>query len=408
MRQVGLIEEIGTDGSVKDLGIVDANITEDYMWAESKGASTGGLAGGSKGEIKGCYFTGNIKGRIAVGGLIGASTGTVRRCYSEGVVSSGHSAGGLIAQSIGKTASDGIYSSYSRANVSGEEVVGGLLGAGWGDIKNCYATGDVLGEKGVGGLVGILGIDRRGYTREGNLKNSYSIGNVSGGGGGWIGGLIGCHEYGEVKDSFWDMQSSCVEESAGGTGKPTCDMVLKETFNEAGWNFDEVWAIKEEETYPYLKWQEEETYPYASNYSISHKLEVKIKGEGTVTLEYGEQSVQVENKWSTVVEEGTNITLKVDPDSESEFENWGCDDIEERSEKEAELTMDEDKGITVVFEGGQEKEVEPSWNLFFFICIVMIVIIALALKKSRPPEKEEDESEEKELEEPLPVLNTKE
>jgi VCBS repeat-containing protein len=65
------------------------------------------------------------------------------------------------------------------------------------------------------------------------------------------GGLIGVNS-GTVTNSFWDDETSGLIISAGGTGKNTIDMMLKPTFTSVGWDFTNIWAIKETFTYPFF------------------------------------------------------------------------------------------------------------------------------------------------------------
>jgi len=113
----GLFVYVGSDGQVKNLGVVNATIRGQLY--------VGGLAGINGGSITSCYATGIITGDITVGGLVGENEGgTITSCYATGTV-------------------------------SGNELVGGLVGLnGGGTITSCYATGTVNRTSSVGGLVG--------------------------------------------------------------------------------------------------------------------------------------------------------------------------------------------------------------------------------------------------------------
>jgi hypothetical protein len=128
----------------------------------------------------------NITGDSLVGGLMGSNAGTVSYCHSTGNVTGDADVGGLMGSNVG-TVSD----SYSTGNVIGTELVGGLLGFSRGNVINSYFTGSVTGSGGwVGGLVG--------YS-EGTVSDSYSTGNSTGEDG--IGGLVG-RNFGAVSDSY--------------------------------------------------------------------------------------------------------------------------------------------------------------------------------------------------------------
>lgn len=85
----------------------------------------------------------------------------------------------------------------------------------------------------------------------------YSIGAVLG--GSTSGGLVGQRRYTNdafpiVSGSFWDIQTSGMTESLGGEGRITVQMMNRDMFAGAGWDFNEVWSIQDGFTYPYLRW----------------------------------------------------------------------------------------------------------------------------------------------------------
>jgi hypothetical protein len=121
VRNLGLFGQLASAGQVKNLGVVDVNVTG--------GGYVGGLVGENWGEVTQCYSTGAISG-YWVGGLVGFNPwGTVTQCYAAGAVSgTGHG-------------------QFSR--------VGGLVGCNGSDVTQCYSTGAVSGTSpDVGGLVG--------------------------------------------------------------------------------------------------------------------------------------------------------------------------------------------------------------------------------------------------------------
>jgi hypothetical protein len=176
---VGLFGWIGEGGEVKNVGVINVNITGNNR--------VGGLVGfNNNGNISNSYSTGNVTGESdKVGGLVGENYGTVSNSYSTGNVTGGdNNVGGLVGSNIGEKYNGNISNSYSTGNVSGETSVGGLVGKNYkGTVSNSYSTGNVTvtGASYVGGLVG--------YIDEGNISNSYSTGNVTG--AGYVGGLVG-------------------------------------------------------------------------------------------------------------------------------------------------------------------------------------------------------------------------
>jgi hypothetical protein len=85
----------------------------------------------------------------------------------------------------------------------------------------------------------------------GTISNGYSTGTVSGDGD--VGGLVGEADVNAVVASFWGIETSGQEMSAGGTGKTTAEMQKAATFLEAGWDLVNLWGIGENQTYPYLR-----------------------------------------------------------------------------------------------------------------------------------------------------------
>jgi len=124
---IGLFGCIGQGGEVKNLGIVDCNVSSDY-WV-------GGLCGWNNGIISFCYSTGAVNGNRGVGGLCGSTDGTIYSCYSTGTVSGDLGVGGLCGEN-----SDGTISScYSTGTVSGNAGAGGLCGINWiGTSSSCF------------------------------------------------------------------------------------------------------------------------------------------------------------------------------------------------------------------------------------------------------------------------------
>jgi hypothetical protein len=236
----------GLAGEVKDLGLVNVNMTASEDCA-------GGLVAVNRGVLTGCHSTGVVSGANGVGGLVGANAGHLTQCYSACAVSGNEQVGGLTGNSGNST----VTHCYSTGAVSGQHNVGGLVGYNADHVANCYSTSAVVGTGvAVGGLVG-------GNTRSANVSDCYSTGAVSG--DGWyVGGLVG-DNIGDVivTHCFWNMQTSGQPTSAGGTGKTTAEMQMETIFTDAGWDFvgetangtEDIWWILEGKDYPRLWWE---------------------------------------------------------------------------------------------------------------------------------------------------------
>ena len=206
----------------------------------------GGLVGrnNTNGTITNCSAGGAVLGDREVGGLVGRNCyATITNSCSTGSVSGSRKVGGLVGNNDHGT----ITNCYSTGSITGSEEVGGLVGAvDWGGgfgghITNCYSTSSVSGNHEVAGLVG---------DNEGAITNSYSVGRITGTTD--IGGLVGINN-GQVTGSFWDIQTSGLSTSAGGTGKTTSQMQIASTF--VGWGCGLVWTIDEGANYPRLAWE---------------------------------------------------------------------------------------------------------------------------------------------------------
>jgi len=119
---LALFARLSEGGVVKNVGVVNADIT-------------------------GYYSTGHH----GVACLVAFSGGTVDKCYSTGIVTGdGCYFGGLVAFNGGT-----VSNSYSSSSVAGGCAVGGLVGCSGGIVSNSYATGSVVVQNWeVGGLVG--------------------------------------------------------------------------------------------------------------------------------------------------------------------------------------------------------------------------------------------------------------
>lgn len=177
--------------------------------------NVGGLVGLAVGTITNSYAIGNVVGTggASIGGLIGSGAGMFSHVYSTGNVyatgsgnDASYSVGGLIG-SLGVSSFFGptvLSDSYATGKVSGQSIVGGLVGSTYGalmydpngtlTISKSYATGDVTAtDHGiVGGLVGVLS-----YS---DIRDSYATGNVTG--ERYVGGLVGHVEKSTISNSY--------------------------------------------------------------------------------------------------------------------------------------------------------------------------------------------------------------
>jgi hypothetical protein len=209
-----------SNGEIKSIALKEVNVIgNDYV---------GGLIGfdnSSNQEITilNCSVIGTVSGNDYVGGLIGYNKGIVLNSFSEGEVHGNSFIGGFVGRNNSQ-----IYNSYSKSNVSGSDILGGFTGEQGHSfqfddyfLNNCYSTGFVLS----------------------NIEDPLSIGGLI--------GKIPLMSYSNIRYSYWDVNTSVQETSKKGDPKTTEEMKQQATFEN--WDFENIWQIDEDQTYPYLQ-----------------------------------------------------------------------------------------------------------------------------------------------------------
>ena len=247
---------VDNNGVIEDIALHNVNITGSE--------NVGGLVGINRGTVNRSYTKGDISGSRKVGGLVGANWNEVSGSCAEVSVTGDELVGGLVG--INDGFSPTVAKSYATGDVAGRNprTTGGLAGANADKVRSSYAAGDVVG--GGGGLVG---------ANVGNVHSSYATGNVTGNGGGLFvsndgeikqsyatgrvtgensGGLVKESD-GDVTNSYWDVNSTGRDDSAGGTGLTTSEMTGSAAReNMKGFDFGETWRTTEDD-YPRLHWE---------------------------------------------------------------------------------------------------------------------------------------------------------
>jgi hypothetical protein len=148
---VGLFSLLGGRGALKNIGVVNAQVSGRFH--------VGGLVGANKGTVSNSYTSGTVTGERDVGGVVGENFGTVSDSHSIGSIAADWGAGGLVGGNAGI-----LSNSYSSGSVTGGSDVGGLLGRNWGVVSTSYSKCNVTGYILIGGLVG---------RNWGMVRNSY-------------------------------------------------------------------------------------------------------------------------------------------------------------------------------------------------------------------------------------------
>ena len=108
----GYIGYIGRSGVIRELGLLDVNVTSIY------GVSA--LAGDNSGTISASYANGNVSGEEGVGGLIGRNSGPVSASYATGAVSGEEEVGGLIGGTSAQSAPATLPATSQREAITSE------------------------------------------------------------------------------------------------------------------------------------------------------------------------------------------------------------------------------------------------------------------------------------------------
>ena len=196
----GLFRSTTSTASIRNLGVVDANL---YRGSDAN-QSTGALVGYNQGSISASSATGgtvnNGSGETNyAGGLVGWNSGgsITASSVTGSTINGGSQATGSTGGLVGRVdlGTNSITASYVKnSTVNGNGRVGGLvgnMGSGTNHIIASYVTGGTVnggaGDNLVGGLVGHVSASG---TK--TITASYATGAVNGGGGDdGIGGLVG-------------------------------------------------------------------------------------------------------------------------------------------------------------------------------------------------------------------------
>lgn len=242
---LGLFGCLWEDGKVLNLNLQNINIQGH--------SQIGGLIGLNKGLIYNCHIDGAIEGNSTLGGVVGRTHGdSIKNCSTSITISGRDYLGGVAGW-------NGTFSEISGCCSSGmvnciEDDAGGFVGFNRGTISNCYSEVDVFGDKYLGGFTG--------YIQSGDIINCYSNGYINA--NNFYGGFVGKTISGSVVNSFWDIDTSGLTISDGGTGLNTYQMQDPNTFFNSDWDLvgentngtNDIWRMCINDVdYPRLFWE---------------------------------------------------------------------------------------------------------------------------------------------------------
>lgn len=233
------------------------NLTDVYVEGSISNARVGGLTGrvGNTGwsNLYSIYVTGTVKGRY-VGGIVGYAQGL--NCYDSyfsgtlvqltGTSSTG--AGGF----VGTANSAKFYRCGTAGTLTGPSRSGGFVGdSQYGEFYDCFSHVSVTASVYAGGFVSHV-------FYQSNFVHCFATGKI----------IAGTRARGFAcsvavtytcifENNYWDKITSGCPEGYYGTnpdvvGYTTAEMKVQSNFEL--WDFDTVWLIKEDETYPFLRY----------------------------------------------------------------------------------------------------------------------------------------------------------
>lgn len=204
--------------------------------------------------VNGSSFTGALAGYVQ-------KESEANHVYIDGKVNGIDDTGGIFGRFRGKA----LHYVTARVDVIGDEHVGGIAGLiRYTDVAYAESKGTAKGINRVGGIVGsatdikIKDSFSRvetfcnsscpygeiggafGYLELANVVHIYSTGKINATNA-LKGGLIGSGKDNVITNSYWDIGTSGISSSYGGTGKSTVDMKKQSTF--VNWGFDNVWGM---------------------------------------------------------------------------------------------------------------------------------------------------------------------
>ena len=163
----------GFFGKTSNEGGSIKNITFDNAKVKSTGVNTGILAGAGGSCIENIKTLSNcsVEGNFNIGGIVGYANGDIINCENHAVVKGADFVGGVVGEYEGSGNSITSCSNYGAVTGTGL-TIGGMVGHfSSGTIQNSANYGDITGNELVGNLIGFA--DRC------NLNNVLGTGNVT-------------------------------------------------------------------------------------------------------------------------------------------------------------------------------------------------------------------------------------
>ena len=229
------------------------------------GGIVGLLDGGSISQSQANVTISTTGATSYVGGIVGEITsGTVDQCVTTGALTATGSesyVGGIIGRNRAT-----VTNCYSTAKVTSSYNAAGIVAYNYSVVDMCYATGDLYSNNYAAGVIGYndgtSAIISNCAAMNNKIEITYESQQVQQGGGYGqriIGGIKnnapapGMNNYAlkTMQVSLNDVPQKVYDDIMNGTAKTNAELKQKATYQELDWDFDNVWKIDEDESYPY-------------------------------------------------------------------------------------------------------------------------------------------------------------
>ncbi len=303
----------------------------------------------------------SLNGELHVGGLVGWNLGSIVNAHVSGEVYGIWNTGGVVGTNGDFSLNyASVSNTSSTAIVGGEQRVGGVVGWNSKTLEYSYATGDVMGVTHVGGFMGLHSY--------GLIKDSYSLGTVTRiyGSSNSLGGFIGWNNEGKIINCYSTGQVVYEGNVTNPTDKGFAGTVHYGGNYEMSRNFWNIETSGQTETagnatgkttqemmtqgtFTDVGWDfyniwwiiEDENYPQLFWQRKSIFLTITIEGEGFTDPGEGQHTYKY----------GTLVTVTSLPEQGWYFSHWSGDvpDGQETNENIT-IIMDGNKTVTAHFE----------------------------------------------------------
>lgn len=230
--------------------------------------------------LKSCVNRASVTGNSGVGGITGGAPQytsdnlVIQCCMNEGDIAAevnysgdAYSAGGIAGWIVGN-----IEQCANTGSVTSKRVAGGIVGDidEYFHISDSYNSGIVTAEYEAGGIVGLV-------LPNVELSRCYSVGTVSApdSAGALIGAAYDPNSL-SVNNCYY-LNTSCPQADSF-CGSPLTSAQLQNQTSYAGFNFNTVWTMAGDESYPYAELQG------IPQFESSPLLPGDVDGNGAVTI----------------------------------------------------------------------------------------------------------------------------